>query len=411
MGAETVDAGSYSWPEQWQRVSLADAGRWMSGGTPSTSNEAYWDGDIPWISGASMKQFRIANSERRVTRLGAQNGSRLVDKGAVLFIVRGMSLKSEFRIGVTQREVAFGQDCKALVPDDGIDPYYLAYAMRVLTPTILSMVEETSHGTGRLDANRLSALEIGVPPLSEQRDIVAANEAFERRIGDLERVAQKRSTLLSAAVSALLRSQDSAGMTLETTMISCDPGITLGAHRAPQKRATGYLRVANVRMGWIDTSDVASLESTSSDHPRYELEAGDVLVVEGHANPEQIGRAALVGPAEEGLLYQNHLFRLRFDRDEVVPEFAMLWLNSEAVRSYWISRCATSSGLYTINSKLLADAPFPVVPIEEQRKIVETWRTGIRAVDSLHGQIAKLRTIQQGVIEDLLSGRSRVNRT
>ncbi|GGS69783.1 MULTISPECIES: hypothetical protein [Streptomyces] len=266
-------------------------------------------------------------------------------------------------------------------------------------------------GQFQLPQAEVKKLQIPLFPLSEQRDIVAVNEAFERRIGDLERVAQKRSTLLSAAVSALLRSQDSAGKTLETTMISCDPGITLGSHRAPQKRATGYLRVANVRMGWIDTSDVASLESTSSDRPRYELEAGDVLVVEGHANPEQIGRAALVGPAEEGLLYQNHLFRLRFDRDEVVPEFAMLWLNSEAVRSYWISRCATSSGLYTINSKLLADAPFPVVPIEEQRKIVETWRTGIRAVDSSQGQIAKLRTIQQGVIEDLLSGRTRVNRT
>ncbi|MFI8088626.1 restriction endonuclease subunit S [Streptomyces sp. NPDC086080] len=411
MGVETVETGSCTWPEQWQRVRLADAGRWMSGGTPSTSNEAYWDGDIPWISGASMKQFRITDSERRVTRLGAENGSRLVDKGAVLFIVRGMSLKSEFRIGVTQREVAFGQDCKALVPDGGIDPYYLAHAMRVLTPTILSMVEETSHGSGRLDTNRLNALEIGFPPLPEQRDVVAAHEAFERRIGDLEQVAEKRSTLLSAAVSALLRGQDSSCTTLETMMVSCDPGITLGAHRAPQKRATGYLRVANVRMGRIDASDIAFLESTSSDRPRYELEAGDVLVVEGHANPEQIGRAALVGPAEEGLLYQNHLFRLRFDRDEVVPEFAMLWLNAEAVRSYWISRCATSSGLYTINSKLLADAPFPVVPIEEQRKIVKTWRTGIRAVDSLHGQIAKLRTIQQGVVEDLLSGRSRVNRT
>lgn len=292
-------------------------------------------------------------------------------------------------------------------------PGYLEIVLR--SATVRRAVQAGARGTSesmvKISASLVEDLRIPLPPLSEQRDIVAAHEAFERRIGDLERVAQKRSTLLSAAVSALLRSQHSSDTALETMMISCDPGITLGAHRAPQKRATGYLRVANVRMGWIDTADVASLESTSNDRPRYELEAGDVLVVEGHANPEQIGRAALVGPVEEGLLYQNHLFRLRFDRDEVVPEFAMLWLNSETVRSYWISRCATSSGLYTINSKLLADAPFPVVPIEEQRKIVETWRTGIRAVDSLHGQIAKLRTIQQGVMEDLLSGRSRVNRT
>ncbi|MCP3767161.1 hypothetical protein [Streptomyces sp. MAR25Y5] len=292
-------------------------------------------------------------------------------------------------------------------------PGYLEIVLR--SATVRRAVQAGARGTSesmvKISASLVEDLRIPLPPLPEQRDIVAANEAFERRIRDLERVAQKRSTLLSAAVSALLRGQDSSGTTLETMMVACDPGITLGAHRAPQKRAAGYLRVANVRMGWIDTSDVASLESTSSDRPRYELEAGDVLVVEGHANPEQIGRAALVGPAEEGLLYQNHLFRLRFDRDEVVPEFAMLWLNSEAVRSYWISRCATSSGLYTINSKLLAGAPFPVVPIEEQRKIVETWRTGIRAIDSLHGQIAKVRTIQQGVIEDLLSGRTRVNPT
>ncbi|MFC7810672.1 restriction endonuclease subunit S [Streptomyces olivaceus] len=300
-----------------------------------------------------------------------------------------------------------------LIPNrTAVDPVYLAILLGTLR--VRSQIGNLLNGgTGQNNITQadVRALEIPQLPLPEQRDIVAAHEAFERRIGDLERVAQKRSTLLSAAVSALLQSQDSSGSTLETMMVSCDPGITLGAHRAPQKRATGYLRVANVRMGWIDTSDVASLESTSSDRPRYELEAGDVLVVEGHANPEQIGRAALVGPVEEGLLYQNHLFRLRFDRDEVVPEFAMLWLNSEAVRSYWISRCATSSGLYTINSKLLADAPFPAVPIKEQRKIVETWRTGLRAVDSLHGQIAKLRTIQQGVVEDLLSGRSRVNRT
>ncbi|MFF6881533.1 hypothetical protein ACFY9S_40540 [Streptomyces sp. NPDC012474] len=301
---------------------------------------------------------------------------------------------------------------RLIADSDVLDPGFLGIVLT--SAAVRRQIEAAMRGTSgqyKVSQADVRALEIPRLPLSEQRDIVAAHEAFERRIGNLERVAQKRSTLLSAAVSALLRSQDSSGATLETMMISCDPGITLGAHRAPQKRATGYLRVANVRMGWIDTSDVASLESTSNDRPRYELEAGDVLVVEGHANPEQIGRAALVGPVEEGLLYQNHLFRLRFDRDEVVPEFAMLWLNSEAVRSYWISRCATSSGLYTINSKLLADAPFPVVPIEEQRKIVETWRTGIRAVDSLHGQIAKLRTIQHGVIEDLLSGRSRVNRT
>jgi type I restriction enzyme S subunit len=136
------------------------------------------------------------------------------------------------------------------------------------------------------------------------------------------------------------------------------------------------------------------------------LEAGDVLVVEGHADPEQIGRSAVVEPELAGLFYQNHLFRLRFD--EVIPEFAMLWLNSRKVRAYWKEQCATSSGLYTINSKLLENVPFPRVGRADQERVVAAWQSANEAVHTLRRQIDKLRVIQQSVVEELLTGKVRV---
>src|SRR5262249_38279399 len=135
----------------WPTQRLGDVAVWMSGGTPSTENPDYWGGNIPWISAASLTDFNIKDSERRLTALGVRNGTRLAPPGATIFVVRGMSLKSEFRVGVAQRPVAFGQDCKALVPYKGVDPRYLGWAIRASAPKILAMVDEAGHGTGRLE--------------------------------------------------------------------------------------------------------------------------------------------------------------------------------------------------------------------------------------------------------------------
>ncbi|MFD6323195.1 restriction endonuclease subunit S [Streptomyces sp. NPDC058442] len=178
-------------------------------------------------------------------------------------------------------------------------------------------------------------------------------------------------------------------------------GITLGSHRVPNRHAIGYLRVANVRKGWIDSSDIAVLEEQRNDRPRYELVRGDVLVVEGHADPEQIGRAAIVLDEHSGLLYQNHLFRLRFA--EVVPEFAVLWLNSQYVRSYWVTRCATSSGLYTINSKLLEEVPFPALSRDEQRRIVAAHAVVEWRISALERVRVKLKAAEAALSAEVFA--------
>src|SRR5690625_4201006 len=91
---------------------LGDCGKWLSGGTPSRSNMDFWGGEIPWISSKSLDRFYVQNSDLRVTEAGAANGTQLVPADTVLFVVRGMSLANEFRVGITQRPVTFNQDLK-----------------------------------------------------------------------------------------------------------------------------------------------------------------------------------------------------------------------------------------------------------------------------------------------------------
>lgn len=166
----------------WRSVPLGLAGQWLSGGTPSTSNDAYWGGDIPWISSGSLTSFRLTDSDRRVTSLGVKNGTRLVPKGAILIVVRGMSLKTEVRLGIAQRQVAFGQDCKALIASSDFDPEYLGYAMAAKRPELLELVDEAGHGTGRLNTDQLYAVEVPVPDLKEQRAIAKVFSALDDKI-------------------------------------------------------------------------------------------------------------------------------------------------------------------------------------------------------------------------------------
>lgn len=161
---------------------LKDCAVWYSGGTPRKSNAEYWNGTIPWISAKSLHGTFICDSEDKVTELGAQNGTRLVQEGTILFVVRGMSLKNEFRVGLTTDTVTFNQDLKALLPVEGIDPHYLLYFLKSKAKDILSLVEEAGHGTGVLPTAVLQELDVPVPPLQQQKLVAKAILNFDEKI-------------------------------------------------------------------------------------------------------------------------------------------------------------------------------------------------------------------------------------
>ncbi|MDR7171783.1 type I restriction enzyme S subunit [Nocardia kruczakiae] len=196
---------------KWRPVKLGSCARWLSGGTPSTSEDTFWGGHIPWISALSLKSPWITDSDRRLTALGASSGTKVVPPETVIFVVRGSSLKTEFRIGITQRDVAFGQDCKALIANEGIDAHLLFHAIRSKTPEILDFVDETSIGAGRLSSDLIANLEVLVPN-STADDIVLelrSLDALAARCEDESRaLAALRDTLLPELMSGKLRIPD-----------------------------------------------------------------------------------------------------------------------------------------------------------------------------------------------------------
>jgi restriction endonuclease S subunit len=380
----------------WTQVHLDDVAEIIMGQAPPGDMVSESGVGLPFLQGNA--EFGTVHPE---ARLVCRRPAKSCEEGDLLVSVRA----PVGALNLADRSYGIGRGLAA-IRFKGIDADYGRYSIQ----THISQLGRVAQGTTfeAVGQRELSAIRFPIPEdAREQREIAQILAVVDKQIQSTEALLRKIDLLRNGAIRYALAivMRDCRYSTVDS-LFTVKPGITLGPHRLPRANACKYLRVANVQRGRIDLSDIAFLDASPSEQSEFRLVTGDLLVVEGHANPEEIGRCALVGLDAVGLLYQNHLFRLRSTKVE--PEFAELWLNSDSARTYWLRMCATSSGLYTINSRMLKAMPFPVLSPEHQADVVNAQRSLMRQSKDRQGLLAKLRLVRQGLMDDLLTGRVRV---
>ncbi len=174
-------------PEHWLRTPFGSFGDWCGGGTPSKSRLDYWNGRIPWVSPKDMKQLRIGDAEDHISSEAIESCStRLLPTGSVLMVVRGMILARAFPVAISTRKVTINQDMKAMTPCEPELAEWALLVLRASEPTVLGMVERSSHGTCKLDTAALQGLLAPVPPLAEQHRIIAKVDELMALVDQLE---------------------------------------------------------------------------------------------------------------------------------------------------------------------------------------------------------------------------------
>lgn len=188
----------------------------MSGGmTPSTSNTAYWGGDIPWITPKDMKSESLSGSIDTLTDEAIQDtGITLHESGRVLIVVRGMILAHTFPVAINVVSATVNQDMKAL--STSLNNEYLALLLKGIQPLILSLVEESAHGTKVLRTDVFKNIYLPVPPSDIQKEIVeqvgswlTALDAQKCSVESvIERLQEYRSAVITSAVTGKIDVRD-----------------------------------------------------------------------------------------------------------------------------------------------------------------------------------------------------------
>jgi type I restriction enzyme S subunit len=206
--AVPADEQPFSVPSSWRWVRLGHLGGFLGGGTPSKSNASFWKGPIPWVSPKDMKKPYIGDAEDHISDAAVEGSAvKLIPERSILFVVRGMILAHSFPVAMTTKAVTTNQDMKALVLAVPETSEYLLRACWAARSRVLRHVERSSHGTCRLKSEIVENLPIPLPPLAEQKRIVAKVDELMRMLDDLEAKQTKkreiRGRLRSAAVGAL----------------------------------------------------------------------------------------------------------------------------------------------------------------------------------------------------------------
>lgn len=368
--------------EGWTTRTLAECGQLLSGGTPNKGSDAYWNGSIPWISAKSLKTFHLSDSEDRLTEAGVRHGSRLVPSGTVLFVVRGMSLANEFRIGVTTRAVAFNQDVRALLPRDDVIPGYLAHFLRAAETRILGLVDRASHGTARLTSDRIEEFPVPLPPLVEQQRIAGILDRAEALR------AKRRAAL--AQVDGLTQSifiemfGDPVGNPLRwpATRLVDVLSEPLRNGVSPSKSGRVMAKVLTLSAVTGDEFNPTALKvSTFERQPQGDqaVDDADLLICRGNGNIELVGRGFFPRAAMRDVTFPDTIIAARIDAQRIDRRYLEHVWNSRAVRPQIESNARTTNGTFKVNQAVLERIAFVAPPLDLQR----AFASRAAAVDKL----------------------------
>ena len=215
---------------------------------------------------------------------------------------------------------------QVLRPDpDKVDATFLGWALFELQRTgIIERVQQQSTQMRNLNWRDYQRLLLPWPEIDEQRRISAALKLVDTAINKARAELDAAQDLKRSLESGLLIGQvDSKGRRKTVTKAGTLPsdwtvaplkeladigsGVTLNQDRAPKENGCRYLTVTHVQRGAISNEDPRYLELSAEERKTRLLIAGDILVIEGHANSMEIGRAAMFEDRGVATTFQNHL--------------------------------------------------------------------------------------------------------
>ena len=167
----------------WKKTTIDEAcARVYSGGTPSTKEPAYWNGDMNWLSSGETCNKFIYETERKITKLGVeQSSTQLAFKDSIVIATAGQ--------GYTRGQASFlkidtyvNQSVLVLEADRTmVEPLFLYYNLSNRYEELRQLSDGTST-RGGLSGWIVRRMAINLPPIDIQKKIVDVLYAIDQKI-------------------------------------------------------------------------------------------------------------------------------------------------------------------------------------------------------------------------------------
>ena len=262
-----------------KRYKLGDICEIVSGSTPKTNVEEYWDGDVKWITPAEINDetYIITDSVRKITELGVKKtGLSSFPEGTVILSSRAPIGK----VAIAGCEMYCNQGFKNLICSDKIDNRYLYWFLKGNTAFLHSLGRGATFK--EISKTIVSNIEINVPDKQSQRQVVDNLEKIAKVIQLRKQELLKFDELIKARFVEMFGDTvlNPFGWDKELLGIVCD--VRDGTHDSPQYYETGLPLVTsrNVTGGKIDLTNCSLICETDFKkiNERSKVDIGDIIM-------------------------------------------------------------------------------------------------------------------------------------
>ena len=388
-------------PKGWEETTLGESINLIGGGTPKTTIEEYWDGNIPWLSVVDFNNDNrwVSKTEKSITKLGLDKSStKLLNKGDVIISARGtVGALAQLKYPMTFNQSCYGIRQKEGVTAENFMFYLIKYSIQQINRNVHGAVFDT------ITKQTFDFIDILLPPLPEQKAIANVLTAFDDKIELLQAQNKTLETMAQTIFKEWfgkyqIGDELPEGWRVDSLSEIADFLNGLALQKYPPKKGYETLPVIKIRelkQGITSNTDRANTELDE----KYIIDSGDVLFSWSGSLEVviwQYGKGAL----------NQHLFKVS---SEIYPKwFYYHWVLHHLKEFKGIaSSKATTMG--HINRKHLDLAEVIIPDKETFKKLNFLFSPILEKIENNQNQLQSLTKTRDTLLPKLMSGMLRVN--
>ena len=397
-------------PDNWKWCKLEDIVSFGGGKTPSMDNKEYWhNGNHLWVTSKDMKYSHITDSLMKITDKALELMT-IYERGTLLIVTRSGILRHTLPISILESPATVNQDLKAISPYLQELSEYLYIVIKANEHFILKEYHKDGTTVDSIDFDKFKCLPIPLPPITEQRRIVAETkhwfaliEQINQDKSDLHTIIHKvKNKILDFAIHGKLVPQDPndepafellkrinpkaeitcdnghypqlpVGWSCTTIKDVCENINGLWKGKKEPLVKVGVIRNANFTKDFkLDFSNIECIDVEQRVFSQRHLLNGDLIVEKsGGSDKNPVGRAVLYEGTNGVFSYSNFTMVLRIiHREVILSKFLYYYILANYQAGVMNSMQTQTTGLHNLILDKYLTMPLYLPPRQEQERII-----------------------------------------
>jgi type I restriction enzyme, S subunit len=409
-------------PDGWKRKSLGEIADISSGSTPSRQKDKYWNGTIPWVTTGEIDYQIIKSTKERITELACKECSlKIHPSGTILMAMYGQGM-TRGRIALLGINATTNQACCAIRLDSSANTKFIYFQLEHLYPEIRKL----GHGGNQQNLNGqiIKQISITYPPLPEQCKIAEILGAWDDAIALLEKLIAAKRKLKQGLMQQLLtgkkrfkefdrESSFFVSSDYFESKLSDFPDdwlkVPIGKVCRSIVPGRNKPKQFDGNIPWITTPNITqkyiSTKNTNLFVSEEEIKlCGGKIVPKGAVIINCVGDFGIIGIAQQELVINQQLHAFVCPK-ELNSEYIFYALS---IQTHHMLKVATTTTIPYMNKSSCESIPILLPPPLEQEKIASVLSAADTEISTLEKQLAAYKQQKRGLMQQLLTGKTRV---